>query len=343
MDPWYCTREDVKAATDSKTTARDDAQVDRAIAAASRAVEGLTRRRFYPWTGTRRFDWPGTQYSPSYRLWLDANELVSLTAVTAGGTAISVGDVALYPDDGPPYTRIEVDLSSNAAFSSGDTRQNAVTLTGMFGYGADEAPAGALVSAINASTVSFPVTNSAAVGVGSILRVGSERMLVTAKNMLTTAQTGTLTKENSSTSLAVSDGTAFFTDEVILLGSERMRIEDIAGNTLIVKRAWDGSVLAAHTGATIYARRAVTVERGALGTTAAAHDAAAAVVKHMPPGPITALCIAEAINTVAQENAGYARQIGQGEYARELGTRGLKDIRAEVYATYARRARIRAV
>lgn len=341
--PWYCTREDVKAATDSKTTARDDAQVDRAIAAASRAVEGLTRRKFYPWTGTRRFDWPGTQGSPSWRLWLDANELITVTAVTAGGETISTADVELYPDDGPPYTRIEIDLSSSAAWSSGDTHQDAIAITGVYGYGADEAPAGVLAEGLDASETEVDVTNSAAVGVGSILRVGTERMIVTGKAMLTTGQTGTLTAHNASTTLAVSDGSAFTADEVILLGGERMRVEDIAGNTLVVRRAWDGSVLAAHTGASIYARRRLTVERGALGTTATEHLTAAAIVKHAPPGPIVELTVAEAINTIAQENSGYGRQIGSGDTAREAYARGLKDKRAEVFASYARRSRMRAV
>src|SRR5690606_22447868 len=56
--PWYTTRETVKAALDYKETARNDAQVDRAIESASRAVEGLLHRRFYPETATRYFDWP---------------------------------------------------------------------------------------------------------------------------------------------------------------------------------------------------------------------------------------------------------------------------------------------
>jgi hypothetical protein len=333
----------VKAASDAKTTARDDAQVDRAIAAASRAVEGLTRRRFYPWTGTRRYDSPGAQGSPSYRLWLDANELVSLASLTAGGEAINPVDAVLYPDEGPPYTRLEISLGSSAAFSSGDTHQNAVAITGVFGYGADETPAGALAAGINASTTACTVTNSAAVGVGSILRVGTERMIVTAKAMLTTGQTGTLTKDNAATTLTVVNGSAFFADEVILLDGERMRVEDVAGNTLVVKRMWDGTAIAAHTGATIYARRALTVERGALGTSQAEHFTADPIVKHLPPGPVHALCIAEALNTISQENSGYARQIGAGDTAREAFARGLKDLRAEVYATYARRARMRAV
>jgi hypothetical protein len=340
MGVWYTTREAVKSATDSKETARNNIQIDRAIEAASRSVEGQTLRTFYPQVATRTFDWP-QQYTMPWRLWLDENDLISVTAMSSGGVAIAAGDYLLRPDTGPPFTCVEVDRSSSASFGGGSTPQRDISITGLWGYGNDEEPAGALAAAIATTTATtVDVTDSAAVGVGSILRVDTERMIVTAKTMLTTGQTGTITLDNGATSLPVADGTLFAVDEVILLDSERMLVEDIAGNALIVKRAWDGSVIAAHTGATIYARRRLTVQRRALGTTAATHANAAAIVKHMPPGQIHALCIAEALNQVQQENSGYARLIGAGETTREAFARGLKDLRAEVAENFLRRARI---
>mgnify|MGYP001615049461 CR=1 FL=1 len=339
MGIWLATREEVKSATDSAETARNNAQVDRAIEAASRSVEGLTLRKFYPLTATRTFDWP-VPYSRSWRLWLDENDLISVSALSSGGTAIVAADYFLRPDTGPPYTCVEIDRSSSAAFGGGDTPQRDVSITGLWGYSNDETPAGALAEGLDASETAVDVTNSALIGVGSILRVDSERMLVTGKTMLTTGQTGTLTQDDAARTLAVTTGSAFAVDEVILLDAERMLVEDIAGNNLVVKRAWDGSALAAHTGATIFARRTLTVERGALGTTAAEHTTAAAIVKHQPPGQIKALCIAEALNFIQQENSGYARTIGSGEYVREHGTKGLKDLRAEVAENFLRRPRL---
>lgn len=56
--PCYATREEVKSALDIKQTARNNDQVDRAIDSASRAVEGLLHRVFYPTFDTRYVDWP---------------------------------------------------------------------------------------------------------------------------------------------------------------------------------------------------------------------------------------------------------------------------------------------
>jgi hypothetical protein len=342
---WYCTREDVKQATETAETARNNTQIDRAIAAASEAIENLTRRRFYPEIATRYFDWPGDQYARPWRLWLDQNELISVTTLTAGGTTITASDFFLYPADGPPYTRLEIDLSSTASFGGGDTHQRDIAITGVFGYRADETTAGALAEALDASETSVDVTDSAAIGVGQLIKVDSERMQVTGKTSLTTGQTlqTAMTAEDNNVTCAVSNGTAFTAGETILLDAEKMLIEDIAGNNLIVMRAYDGSVLAAHTGSTIYAPRTLVVERGVLGTTAATHSTSTAITKHTAPGLVRDLCIAEALNTVQQEASGYARQIGRGETAREVFARGLRDLRTQVYEGFGRRSRSRAV
>ncbi len=48
MGVWYATREDVQRALDSKETARNGAQIDRALESASRSVEALCHRTFAP-------------------------------------------------------------------------------------------------------------------------------------------------------------------------------------------------------------------------------------------------------------------------------------------------------
>src|SRR5687768_3089573 len=114
---------------DSKETARDNARVDRAIAAASRAIEGQTLRKFYPLTATRTFDWPAP-YSRSWRLWLDENDLISVSALSSGGTTIAASDFFLRPDIGPPFTYVEIDLASSASFGGGSTHQRDISITG---------------------------------------------------------------------------------------------------------------------------------------------------------------------------------------------------------------------
>jgi hypothetical protein len=347
--PWYTTREEVKAELDVRETARSNTRVDRAIEAACETVEGCLHRVFYPELDTRYFDWPGPQYARPWRLWLDANEVISVTTLASGGTTIAASDYFLEPNTyGPPYNRIEVDLDSSAAFGGGDTHQRDITVTGLFGYRNDETALGVTAEALDASETGADVdgATSAAVGIGSLLRIDSERLIVTGRAQLDTGQNlgGNLTASNSNVSVSVSDGTAYAVDEVILIDSEKMRIDDIAGNTLTVTRPWDGTTLAAHTaGADIYAPRALTVQRAAVGTTAATHLTAATVYRWNPPAAVRQLCLAEAVNDLLQGRSGYARTAGTGESEREMTGRGLEKLRQRVYVSHGRKARTRAV
>lgn len=357
MEPWYATREDVKRALDAKETARSNAQVDRAIGSASRQIEGELHRRFYPELAIRAFDWPNAQRARPWRLWLDANELVSVTAITSGGVSIPPSNLVLYPTSGPPYNRVEIDLGSASAFSSGDTHQQAISITGVYaGCRLDEAPAGVLAGAVSttgATTVN--ISDAAAVGVGDLLRVDTERMLVTGRSMLDTGQNlgADLAASAAAVTVAVTTGSEYAVDEVLLIGSERMLVVDIAGNALTVKRAWDGSALAAHTAsADIYAPRALTVVRGALGTTAATHLTAAPIARHVPPGPVVALCVGLSLAQVLGEQSGYARpESRSGSSGTTSASRprtqdfgvGLAALWKTAYASCGRKARIRGV
>lgn len=341
----YCTREDVKVALDYKETARANGLIDIAIEAASRDVEELCHRKFYPLLATRKFDWPNRQFAKPWRLWLDQHELIEVTTLTSGGVTIGAADYFLYPDDGPPYTRLEVDLDSTSAFGLGSTHQKDISILGLFGYSNTEVAAGALAEALDATEVGVDVTNSAAVGVGSLIRVDTERMLVVEKSMLSTGQTlqTPLTALASADSVAITNGAAFFPGETILLDSERMLVLDILGNTLLVKRGWDGSTLATHTGSTVYAPRTLTVERGRVGTTAATHLTGMSLVRHAPPSPVRQYTKALAIDNLLQDSAGWARTSGSGDNERESGGRGLAKLRDRVYGAYGRKARIRGV
>ncbi|GAB3156232.1 hypothetical protein GCM10027258_62350 [Amycolatopsis stemonae] len=341
----YATRERVKRALDSAQTVRNDAQVDQALYAATTSIRGLTHRTFYPDRKTLRFDWPSRQRARSYVVRLDANELASLEAMTAGGVTIPTADVLLYPNSGPPYTRVEISLASSSALSSGDTHQQAVAITGVYaGAPVDESVSGALVAPLDSSATAVTVTDSSVLGVGSLLRIDDERMAVTDKRMLSTGQTvqNTLAAQANATTVTVTDGTAYTPGEIVLLDAERMLIIDVAGNDLIVKRAWDGTVLATHTGSTVYAPRTLIVERGVLGTTTATHDAAAPILRWVPPALVENLAVAEALVTLGCEQAGYATQTRSGESARSV-TLTIDDLRDRVYTEHGRKARTRAV
>jgi hypothetical protein len=348
IDPWYTTRERVKRVLDIAETAHRNDQVDDAIEHASRDAEGLLKRRFYPWTGTRYFDWPRPLSRTSWRIWLDGNEMVSVSAVTTnnGATTLTPGTYRLRRADDrdePPYTYLELDRGTSAVFSSGTTTQRAVAITGVYcGCKADTAPAGALAEGLDASETGVDVTDSASIGIGSTVIVDSERMLVTGKSLLTTGQTlqTPVDATEADTSIAVTTGSSFTIGEIITLNSERMRIDDIAGNTLVVERAVDGTALAAHTGSTIYAPRTLTVVRGALGTTAATHSTSAALTVHQVPGPVVALSTAYALNTLLQQQSGYARVTGSGDNQREFTGRGIRTLEQDAIRAFGRQLRM---
>lgn len=336
--PWYCTREEVKASLSMNDTSRSDAQVDRAIEDASRSIEQLAHRRFYPEIDTRYFDWPNEQPARSWRLWLDENEVISVVTLTSGGQALT--GFFLEPNGyGPPYTSINLDQGSSSSFGGGDTFQQSVALTALFGYSDDQIPAGTAAEAMDATETDLDVSDGSLVGVGDVLKVDSERLLVTGRGWLTSGQTlqTPMTDKNNFVTVAVTTGSAFHAGEWLLLDSERMLITDVAGNNLTVKRAVDGSVLASHTGSTIYVSRTLTVTRGALGTTAATHLTAAPLSRLQTPA--RSLCVAEAMYQIMQESGGFGKQVGNSSSSSDLQGSALQDMRSRFKAQFGRNAR----
>lgn len=349
MGAWYTTREAVKADLDFKETARANEIVDRAIAGGARSIEGITHRsHFYPLVATRKFDWPNDAPSGarSYQLFLSEHRLISVSSLSSGGAAISASDFFLYPDDGPPYSNLQLDRSSNASFGGGSGPQRDVVVAGVWGESNETEAAGALALAANASVATLDATDSSAMGVGSIITIGTERMIVRGKSMVDTGQNlgSNLAESVSAESVAVQSGAAFTEGEVIMVDAEKMLVVEIAGNTLVVKRKWDGSTLAAHTApADVYAPRRLRVERGALGTTAAEHLLAATVSVWVVPELLEELNAAEAINTILQKRSGYVQVAGGGENAREARALALENLRERVIERYGRPIRQGAV
>ncbi len=354
---WYCTREEVADAFDVREAAHRSAQIDSAIKSASDDIDGWLNRHKHglaPTLATRYFEWPGRNYSLPWRLWLDENELVSVTSITSGGLALSSGDYFLEPvNSGPPFTNIEIDLSSNSAFTGGSTAQRNIVINGLWGIHDEQAPAGALSAAVvSASATTVDVTDSYAVGIGSLITVDSERMNVTGKSQITTGQVlvSAMDAQKADVVVDVADGTQIHAGETILIDSERMKVVDVSGNNVTVVRAFDGSVLASHLlGATIYAPRRLTVERGAQGSTAATHLIAASVTKWVVPDLVRDLARAESITRLEQEFSAYGARVYSDEAERDssgtevVSGRGLTDSRKGCARRYKRKFRKAAV
>jgi hypothetical protein len=327
---WYATREDVRSALSSASTARDDAQIDRAIETGSRAVDDLCQRSFAPVLDTRYFDWPNPQRAPSWRLWLDRNEVISVLALTSAGVVIPDTDYYLEPvNSGPPYNRVETRLDRPSAFDSGATPQRAIGLHGLFGYRDDTMPAGTLTADITStSQTSIAVSAPGVIGVGALLRVGDERLIVTGKAIGDTGQSlqTALAAKKDQVLVDVVDGTRFHAGDVITLGAESMLVRSVAGNQLTVDRAYDSTLLAAHTAEAIWAPAALTVTRAAVGTTAATAATGAAVTRWVAPAQARTMTIAEAMCTLYSEQSGYARTVRSQA---GTGTRSVAAVTAE--------------
>lgn len=333
MNPFYVTREAVKLAGNINGPS-EHSRLDRIIAARTDSIERWLGRHFYPRIETRLFDWPSTDQTP-YQLLLNA-DLLEIIDLDAAG--IDILHFFGYPQSGPPFSRIEIDLAFGESFTAGGSWQNQVSVEAIWGYSRDLDDAGALVGTINDTVKTLDVSNSALVGVGDLLKIASEYLIVTRRSLksISTLTAGFDGEENTRL-VPVVDGTLFHVDELITIDAERLLIEDIAGNNLICQRQQDASLLAAHlTAAPVYAARTLIVERGAVGTTAAAHLDALAVQRNRPPGLITELAVAEVLATREQELHGYGREIGQGDGAFELRGIGVASLRKKVEALYSR-------
>lgn len=353
--PVYTTRETIKRALDQGEVPKNNRNIDRCIASASRTAEAECHRIFYPRIATKYFDWPNEQDALAWRLWLDDQDLISVTALVSGGTTISASDYNLEPNrSGPPYNRLEIDISSSANFGGGSTHQQDVSVLGLWGWNDTHDSVGTVTEALDSSETAIDVSAAASadIGVGSILKIDSERMLVTERSQLDTGINvggAGLTANKNSQSLTVSDGTQFAVGEVILVESERMLIEEIAGNVLTVERAFEGSTIAVHAaGVDIYAPRTLTVTRGALGSTAAAHNSGATIQQWVVPAAVRQYVTAEAIHQLMQEQTGWFRTMSAsaifgGTAKRAATVEALVDFRAQMYRLHGRKARVRTV
>lgn len=349
----YATCEQIAQSLEVLNSAYATTKVYNAILSSSRSVEGFLHRRFYPEVRTIRRDWPNNAYSPTWQMDLDDQEIISLIEVTSGGTDITASCVLRRGDDlaEPPYSSIQIDLTTDASFSAGDSWQRSMVIEALFGYSdTDTSFAGATLSgAINSSTTTAtftPANGTLAPGIGSLIHIGTEKMLVRGRSMATTGQTTSslLAANQGATSFTSAGAASLSIGEIILIDSERMRVNDIAGTTVVVSRAWDGTALAQHSsGSTIYGLRSYTVQRGVLGSTAASQSDAASVYVHEYPPLLNQLVIAETIVSLEQNAAAYARTIGSGAGTREAAGLGLDDIRERAWRELGRKARIKAI
>lgn len=345
MANFYCGRRAVKRAAGVNGTDQDSI-IDRLIEAASRRIDQETRRRFIPETATRLYRWPN-RLGYGITLWLDQDLLTLSTLKTqaqdSSPTTIAAADYYLEPQSlGPPYNRIEIDLSSSSAFEAGDTPQRSISVDGSWGYGNATKAAGTVASGLasDAAAVTFVCSDSSLIDVGDSLLIESEQLFVsgmTSAALGSILLNGALTATKSQVSVTVDASHGIVASEIILVESEKMFVEAVSGAVLTVVRAYDGSTLASHADNTaVHIYRTLTVVRATNGTTAATHANAKAIAVYAPPLDITNLCLAETIAMFSQERAQWGRELGGAEGSVELTGRALSDLRKRVTMTFKR-------
>lgn len=374
----YCNREEVQASidfTDGITTSVQR-KTDRAMQGAARNIEGELHRRFYPYDTVKFFDWPNYQRADPWRLWLDQHDLLCLTAFSSGGVNVPLGNAFLRPANpkpGFPYTSIELDRSSGSTFGgSAATPQNNIKATGTWGFTGDADPAGTLAANVTSAGQSvITVSDASQMGVGDMLIINysrgtpadpsdtqghassvqpylGERVLVSDRSAVSTGLTqsgaGCSTVSNADSALATTGSGTLNQGEILLLDQEQMLVLGVVAGVASVERAFNGTPLQAHSGAIVYAYRSLTVQRGFLGTTAAATwSSGTAVYRHRVPSVIRDLAIAESQGRVLQETSGYARVVGGPDAQSPAPGVALADLWDEARTAYGRKARSRSV
>jgi hypothetical protein len=327
----YATVEKMMRASDVKASAYAGPELLAAIESASEDVDALVklgdsqRPAFAPWVGTIVFDWPFANNTDSYRFWLNQFRLTSITSVISGGVDITASALG-WPASAPVYSALDIDTEGSDSLEIGSgTGQRSLSITGTWGTpGRDDSrSAWTLGGAVNASATTWTI--NAPIGVGSLVLAGTERVIVLERAWADSGQTAAaLTANLADAIVSVQTGSAFLAGEEITIDGEIMLVRDVIGNTLAVQRAASGSTLAAHGAASaVYWKRSCTVERGALGTSAASQSSGAVLSIYRPPALVEQLTIAYALDRRAQENVGYARDLSHIQDRRGLSAKAV--------------------
>lgn len=339
------------SATDVQQVQDNIRHVDAAIQAGSRAVEQLCHRRFWNEVRTLQFEWPNFQRAYPWRIWFDASDIADVTTlvpvVTTGGTAIPNSAIFWGGSSNyyPPYRYMELDRSQSYSFGNGPTPQRNVQVTAITGYW-NQAKAGATITAsVDAVVTTIPVSDSSVIGVGDVMLIGTESLLV---RDMTWSSTGLSQTGSGGTTAQANDivltltGSGINPGEVIQLDAEWMLVLSATGSSVTVERAYNGSILTTHNDVAVLAQRSCTVTRGFGGTTAASHSSSALFTTQLVPDLVHQLALAEALTNLEQQDRSYGGQEATSTQGKSPGA-GLPDLRAQCYGAFGRKVRQRAV
>lgn len=247
---------------------------------------------------------------------LQTPPLLSVSSVSVYGVARPSGDYKAWPYTrywlNGPYSALQLDdMSGTLGQWAEEAGRNVIV--GNWGLYDETVSLGITASQLIGDTT-LVVTNGSKVSAGMVLLIESEWELV-ASTGATTASGATLsaTIDDAAEEIGVSNGTLVSVGEEIKIDFERMRVLDVAGNTLLVARGVSGSKRASHTISTaVSVYRTFTVSRGVNGSSAAAHSGAA-ILRQVAPADINYLCRQVAALMIRKAATGYVGQAGNNE------------------------------
>lgn len=119
--------------TPASANTQDDATLLNFMGRASRSIDRYTRRKFYPRSELRRYD-----YKEPQRIFLD-DDLLELTTLATQNGACTVASGVMWLSTGnnwnrPPYDTIILDDSAGSVLNFSGTPQRANEVTGIWGY-----------------------------------------------------------------------------------------------------------------------------------------------------------------------------------------------------------------
>lgn len=185
MPNLYASRTDFRArAGYTASQTGDNAVLDAILEAASRAVEQITRRRFYVETRTR-------YYTAEFADLLFVDDLLSITTLKTDDdgdrvyeTTWLTTDYDLEPYNAPfdspprPYTQLRTTPNGNQSFP---TTRRGVEIVGSHGfYDARETSSTTVNEALDASETGVDVVDGTVLEVGQTILIDSEQMYISA-------------------------------------------------------------------------------------------------------------------------------------------------------------------
>ena len=203
----YITVETVKAFADA-TGVSDDAQYLQMIQQASREIELIGRRVFYPYIAALKYD------TPDDDTLLLSDDLLSITSLKNGdGSTLTSSDYIAYPSNRTPIYKIVNIGTIGWLLDSLGRKYNAIEIAGVYGYIEHYADSWGLTGATLSAAIADASTTSATcttgkVKAGDLIQIETEWIYVSAVTISTSDTLTMIRGVNGSAAAAHSINTA---------------------------------------------------------------------------------------------------------------------------------------